>query len=466
MAAGTLPALAQPSAQPETGPAPGESGPSGSAAVVYGTPETLVRRLGLWGLWLLIVNGMIGAGIFGVPAGAERLAGAFSPWVFVLCAFAIAPIMLCFAQLSSAFNATGGPVLYARTAFGPFVGFQIGWAFYIARLTGFAANLNLIVTSIGYFFPDQMGTAVRVGMLLALCAGLTWINLVGVRAAMRSLGVLTVLKLLPLVALAVIGLVGLDRTVLTAVAEPPGLNDLGAAVLLVIYAYVGFESGLVPGGESRNPQRDMPRALLLALGLSTLVYVLVQIATQRLVTDLASSERPVVEAGEVLLGPIGAVLVLFAIIASVGGNLVGNMFSSPRITYRLGLDGQLPAAFAKVHPRHQTPWNSVIIYGVAAFALAVSGSFVWLAVLSVFTRLLIFLTCIAAMPRVHAAATDRASLLRLPGGWTIPLLAIIVCLALLTQVNWNSVFVTMAMLAIGSVLFAVNRFTVRSRPAH
>ncbi|MCC5822258.1 MAG: APC family permease [Phycisphaerales bacterium] len=425
------------------------------APTLAGAPEPLVRRLGLWALWLLIINGMIGAGIFAVPAGAELLAGAFSPWIFALCALAIAPIMLCFAQLASAFNSTGGPVLYARTAFGPFVGFQIGWAFYIARLTGFAANLNLIVVSIGYFFPEHMGDATRIGMLFALCAALVWINLIGVRAAMQSLGVLTVLKLLPLVALAAIGLIGLDRAVFTAVAQPPGLGDLGAAVLLVIYTYVGFESGLVPGGESRNPQRDMPRALLLALVIVTGVYVLVQVATRRLVPDLAGSDHPVVEAGDALLGPIGAFIVLFAIIASVGGNLVGNMFSSPRITYRLGLDGQLPAAFASVHPKHETPWNSVIIYGVAAFLLAASGSFVWLAVLSVFTRLLIFLTCIAAMPRVRKAAGDAPGLIRLPGGPAIPILAVLVCLALLTRVSLGSVLVTLAMLAVGSVLFAL-----------
>ena len=428
--------------------------------------EPLVRQLGVVALWLLVVNGMIGAGIFGVPAGTERLAGSFSPWVFALCGVLIAPIMLCFAQLSSAVRGTGGPVLYAQTAFGPFVGFQIGWAFYIARLTAFAANLNLLVVSIGYFWAEPMGAVMRIGLLFILCALMVWVNLIGARATMRSLGVLTVLKLLPIIALAVVGLFMLDRAVVTSVAQPPGMTDLGAALLLVIYAYVGFESGLVPAGESRNPQRDMPRALLLALVIVTTVYVLVQIATQRLLPELASSERAIVDAGEVLLGRTGAVIVVLAIVASVGGNLVGSMFSSPRITYRLAMDGQLPPVFARVHPKHRTPWVSVLVYGGAAFVLAATGSFVWLAVLSVFTRLLIYMTCIAAMPRVRAAAGEAPGPIRLPGGVLIPVLAMVICLALLTRVGWDSVLATAALLLVGTVLFfvaAIRRQQLRHR---
>jgi amino acid transporter len=415
--------------------------------------EPLRRRLGVVALWLLIINGMIGAGIFGIPADAERLAGAFSPWVFVVCALLIAPIMLCFAQLSSRFSGTGGPVLYATVAFGPFVGFQIGWAFYIARLTAFAANLNLLVTTDAHFQPEGLGPAVRLGLLFAICASMVWVNTVGSKAAMRSLGALTALKLLPLIGLAGVGLFSLDRAVFASVASPPGATDLGAAALLAIYAFVGFESGVVPAGEAKNPQRDMPRALLLALAVSTMIYVLVQVATQRVLPDLASSERPVVDAGGALLGPTGATLVVLAIIASVGGNLVGSMFSTPRVTYRLALDGQLPWALGAVHPTHNTPWVSVLVYGAASFALAATGSFAWLAVMSVFTRLLIYITCIAAMPRVDRLTLESPDRIRLPGGPAIPVLALLVCLGLLTRVSAPSVIATAALIGVGTLLF-------------
>lgn len=415
--------------------------------------EPLARQLGLGALWLMAINGMIGAGIFGMPGEVERLAGSFSPWVFALCALLIAPIVLCFAQLSSCVRATGGPVLYTRIAFGPFVGFQIGWAFYIARLTAFAANLNLLVVSIGYFWPRPIGPAVHIGLLFAIGATMVWVNLRGARSVMRSLGTLTALKLLPLIALAGVGLFTLDRAVLVSVAAPPDATDLGGALLLVIYAYVGFESGLVLAGESKNPQRDMPRALLLALAIAAGVYVLVQIATQRLLPDLGASERPIVDAGQALLGSPGAIIAVLAIIVSVGGNLMSSMFAAPRITYRLALDGQLPPSFARVHPTHKTPWVSVVVYGSAAFLLAATGSFVWLAVLSVFTRLLIFMTCVASMPRVRAAAGDTPGQIRLPGGATIPLLAMLVCAALLTRISLDSVLATGALLVVGTILF-------------
>ncbi len=412
--------------------------------------EPLKRQLSVYALWLLAINGIIGAGIFGIPASAQALAGDFSPWLFVLCALLIAPIILCFAELSSAFGNTGGPVLYARCAFGSFVGFQAGWAFYIARLTAFAANLNLLVVSVGHFWPVANDPLVRLGLLAAVSAALAWVNIVGARAAMASLGALTLLKLLPLLLLAAYGLSQVDARVVSA--APPAA-ELGAGLLLVIYAYVGFESSVVPAGEARNPQRDMPRALLGALLVAAALYALIQFAAQSLVPNLASVERPLLAAGEAWLGPLGAGLVALGILASVGGNLLGSMFSTARISYRLGLDGQLPDWFAKVHPRHLTPTNSILAYAVAAFALAASGSFVWLAVISVLTRLLLYLTCIASMPAVRRQA-GAAQALRLPGNWLLPVIAVCVCLGLLTQVDGRAVAATAVLLAIGSLLYA------------
>lgn len=427
------------------------------------TREPLQRRLGLAGLWLLVINGVIGAGIFGIPAEAERLAGAFSPWLFALCALLILPIMLCFARLSSLFSGTGGPLLYAQAAFGPFAGFQVGWAFYLARLTSCAANLNLLVVTIGYFWPGATGPFVRVGLMTALCALLGWVNIVGARAAVRSLGAITVLKLLPLVGLALVGLSKLDGAVFASAVRPPGMASLGPAVLLAIYAYVGFESGLVPAGEAKNPRRDLPRALMLALAVSAGVYALVQVAAQRLVPGLATVERPIVEAGVALAGKTGAAIVVAGIIASVGGNLLGSTFSGPRLTYRLALDGQLPRALARVHERHGTPWVSIAVYSVAMLALALAGNFAWMAALSVLVRLLIYIASILAMRRLGQSAEPSPDSLRLPGGPAVPIAAMIVCLGLLTQVSLESVAATAGLLAVGSGLWWVGRKSAQGR---
>jgi amino acid transporter len=199
----------------------------------------------------------------------------------------------------------------------------------------------------------------------------------------------------------------------------------------------------------------MPRALLLALLTAAALYAAIQLAAQSLVPDLANAERPLLTAGEAWLGPIGAWLVAIGIVASVGGNLLGSMFSTSRISYRLGLDGQLPAWFAFVHPRHATPSRSIVAYGIAAFLLAASGSFVWLAVMSVLTRLLLYVTCIAAMPAVRRQAS--ASQFRLPGGLLVPSIAVAICLGLIVQVDSRAVIATAALLAAGSLLYGMAR---------
>lgn len=413
--------------------------------------SALPRQLGVWGLWLLMVNGMIGAGIFGVPAAAARLAGDFSPMLFLLCALLIAPVMLCFAELGSATRDSGGPARYVDQAFGPLAGFQTGWALYIARMTAFAANLNLLLLTLAHYWADLGSGMLRVLALALMTALLAGLNVVGVRRALQSLGALTVLKLAPLVLLVLLGLTWLPGENPQRLLSPAADADLGAALLLIIYAYVGFESGLIPGGEARNPQRDMPRALLGSLAVCALLYALLQWISLLLVDDLAASSRPLVDLGSVLLGPFGAALLVLAVIASVGGNLLGSMFTAPRITHALAEQGALPALFGRVHAGYRTPASSIAIYAVLAWLLAASGSFVWLAVLSVLTRVLIYLACIAAMPRVRAAAPADAW--RLPGGASAALLAVAVCLLLLSQVSWLNVLATAALLGVGLLLY-------------
>jgi amino acid transporter len=418
--------------------------------------EPLARQLSALGVWLLVINGMIGAGIFGLPAEAARLAGDFSPWVFVICALLMLPVMLCFAELASHFDGTGGPVRYAGSVFGPYAAFQAGWAFYIARLTAFSANAALLVSAIGYFWPVADDPGARLVLLFLVCAGLTAVTVMGTRNAMSSLGVLTLLKFIPLVALVAYGLVRLPEAMLERVqVTPPEYTDLGAVVLLVFYAFVGFESGLVPAGEARDPRRDMPRALFWAIGVVSLLYFGLQTVSLAALPDLAGTKRPLVEVSGELFGPIGALLMMVGMVASVGGNLAGALFSTPRITYALALDGALPSWFATVSARFGTPGVSIVVFGAAAFLLAAGGSFVWLAGLSVLTRVLIYVGCISALPALRRRAENAPGVMRLPGGLFIPGVAVLICLMLLTQVKPMDYLATTLMLGVGSVLYAV-----------
>jgi amino acid transporter len=421
--------------------------------------ESLVRRLSVIGLWLLIINGMIGAGIFGLPAEAARLAGGFSPWVFAISAGLLFPIILCFAQLGSYFTDTGGPILYAGTAFGPIFGFQAGWCLYVARLLAFAANVNLLVNSLPYVLGGMIGPGLRLTLLFAACSLLTVLNVVGVRGAIRSLSVLTVLKFLPLIVLVSFGLLKLHWHL--RLQTPTDPHDLGAAVLLVVYVYTGFESGLVVAGEARNPQRDLPRALLTALVVCSTLYVLIQAVSVAALPTLASSTRPLVDVAAALIGPPGALLLTAGVVASVGANLVSSMFSVPRITYRLALQAQLPHWFGTVHPIYKTPVWSIVFFGTGCFFLAASSGFAWLASLSVLIRLLLYLICIGAIPRLKNQFGTAPAALRLPGGYMVPALALAVCIGLLMQVKALAFVSAAAFLAVGSLLYVAARWSSR-----
>lgn len=417
-------------------------------------PEPLVRHLTWRGIWLLAVNGMIGAGIFGVPAGAAALTGVWSPLLFVACGMLLGAVILCFAELSSYFRGTGGPILYARSAFGPLVGMQTGWAFYIARVTAFAANVNLLVASIAFFWPQAAGGTLRIALLGAIVGLLTWINVLGVRQAMHSIGALTVLKFLPLMLLAAFGATSLGPAAFPlSTAQFPEFGDWTSAVLLVIYAFVGWEAAVVPAGESRNPGRDMPRALFWALGVVTLLYVAIQAVCVALLPDLGASERPLMEAGAALFGPAGALLMTAGVVVSVGGNIASAMFTAPRLTYSLAREKSLPAWFGQVHATYRTPHRSILFFGALVFGLAAYGSFVWLAAMSALVRVLIYMVCIGAMPKLRRAFDPSSEGYRAPGGWAIPVGAFAVCGILLTQVSLDSILVTALFLLAGGALY-------------
>jgi len=429
-----------------------------------GSPEEepLLRQFSVVALWLLIINGIIGAGIFGLPSRAAEMAGAASPLVILLCGVLMAPIMLSFGEVSSYFRGTGGPILYVSTAFGPLPGFLTGWAFYVARMMAFAANINLLVSSLAYFWAPLDQGMNRILLLALVCGGLTWVNVIGARQAMSSLGVLTVLKLLPLGLLVLWGLPAIDLPALApSSAGWPAGSGLGATLLLLVYAYVGFESGLVPAGEARNPQRDMPRALLAALAVATLLYALIQAVALAAVPELAASDRPLVDAAAVLLGPAGALLLMAGVVASVGGNVAGAMLSTPRISYMLARQGQLPAWFGHVHPRYRTPGRSVLFFGLLTFVMASYGSFAWLAGMSAVTRLLIYLMCMGAIPRLRRRFAGLQGSMRLAGGYAVPLAGSLVCLWLLSHVALREVVVTLLFLGAGGVLFLLARRTAR-----
>ena len=430
------------------------------------TAVTLPRNLGLFSLWLLVVNGLIGAGIFGLPGGAAKLAGEYSALIYLFCALLILPILLSMAELASYFRGSGGPVRYGTAAFGPFIGFQAGWLYYIARLVSFAANTVLLVDSIGYFWPAATAEPGRMLLLSGIVIALTLLNIVGSVRAMRSLALLTVLKFAVLILLVVAGSSYLGSDVLpsftvSSVFSADNHYDFGAATVLLIYAFVGFESVVVPAGEAKNPARDMPRALLLGLALVTLLYIGIQLVSVAAVPDIALSQTPLLDVASTLFGALGAVVLMLGVVASVSANLLGAIFSTPRASFALAEDGNLPAWFGKVHPRFLTPANSIMFFGALALLLTLYGSFLWLAAATVVSRVLLYgLTC-AAVPVLRPKLATAHSFV-LKGGYIVPVLGIASCVWLALQVSLSSVIATSLFILLGAALYWLAQ---RQKPA-
>ena len=422
-----------------------------------GSEEKLPRNLGLWGIWMLVVNGLIGAGIFGLPSGAAALAGEYSVLVYAFCALLILPIILCFAELGSYFRGTGGPIRYGTLAFGSFVGFQGGWLYYLARLISFSANTVLLTDSIAYFI-DGAGTGTgRIISLAVICVGLSVINVLGSIESIRSMTLFTVIKFAVLILLPLGGFILLGSEVIPSFESPiPPTEDLGAAALLLIYAFVGFEGAVVPAGEAKRPERDMPLGLLLGLAVVAVLYMVIQLVSQAALPDLANSKTPLLDVSASLFGPVGAIVLMIGVAASVLANLVSSMFSATRVTYALSLEKSLPRWFGEVHSRFLTPANSVVFFGVAAFLLAAFGSFTVLAAMTVLSRLFLYGMSCAAIPRLRPQFRGEGRFI-LKGGYAIPVLGIGACLWLMLQVSSQSIWMTAIFVGIGSLLFWIGK---------
>jgi amino acid transporter len=406
---------------------------------------------------MLVVNGLIGAGIFGLPSGAAALAGEYSVLVYAFCALLILPIILCFAELGSYFRGTGGPIRYGTLAFGSFVGFQGGWLYYLARLISFSANTVLLTDSIAYFIEGAGTGTGRIISLAVICIGLSVINVLGSVESIRSMTIFTVIKFAVLILLPLGGFILLGAEVIPSFETPiPPSQDLGAAALLLIYAFVGFEGAVVPAGEAKRPERDMPLGLLLGLAVVAILYMLIQLVSQAAVPDLANSKTPLLDVSASLFGSSGAILLMVGVAASVLANLVSSMFSATRVTYALSLEKSLPRWFGEVHSQYLTPANSVIFFGVAAFLLAAFGSFTVLAAMTVLSRLFLYGMSCAAIPKLRPQFRGEGRFI-LKGGYAIPVLGIGACLWLMLQVSSQSIWMTAIFVGLGSLLFWIGK---------
>lgn len=412
----------------------------------------LLRIVSRWQIVALAVNGVIGSGIYLLPAATAALLGPASVWAVLLAGLTVGLLVLCFAQAASYFDQAGGAYLYTREAFGEFVGFQIGWVTWLSRVVSVAALAAGLAQALARWSPALAGPG-----MAALIAGLgillvTAVNWVGVRSGARFGVLLVIVKLLPLLLLIAVGMFHLDAAALT-VHTLPDSSSVAAAALLLLFAYGGFENAPAAAAEYRQPKRDLPFALIATIAIVTAVYVAIQVVALSLLPNLGESSAPLAEAAERLAGAPAVWLLTLGAAVSILGTMGSSTLFGPRYLYALAADGYGPRILAAVHPRWHTPHLALGLQGALALLLAWSGSFVELALLSVVARLGTYIGTAAALLVLIPRHRHRPEALQLPGGRLIPTLALILSLALLASASAKHLAAGAVAMLIGSLIW-------------
>ncbi len=429
------------------------------------TEESLVRALGTWGMAASIVNLTIGGGIFRLPAPIAGVLGPAAPVAYIVCALTMGLIVLCFAEAGSRVSLTGGVYAFVDLALGPTVGFLAGFMLWSAISVAAAAVASFFADALGTLVPAVASPGVRIPLLIAVVAALAALNVLGVRGASRFNTSVTVAKLVPLVALVVFGSRGVVSGNL-AWHGAPRIHDVARASTLLIFAFLGVESALAPSGEVRDPRRTIPRAIFIAMGAVTLVYLTVQVVAQGVLgASLAGRTTPLADAAGAALGAPGRTLVLAGMVISMFGYVSGVTLAVPRMLFAFARDGYLPAPLARVHSHYSTPHVAILAQAAIVIALATTGTFEELAVIANVATLVVYAACCVAVlvlrrresPRDHAVKAFRA-----PLGGAVPVLALAAIAWLLTSLT-RSEWLSLAAIAI--VAGVISIASARSRRA-
>lgn len=420
------------------------------------TQPTLVRAVSRWEIVGLAVNDVIGSGVYLLPAAAAVLLGVASVWAVVLAGLAVALLVLCFAEAASYFDEPGGGYLYTREAFGGFIGFEVGWMTWLARVASVASLSAGFALATSFLWPAAAEGWPRAVVITLPLVLLTWINVVGVKPGARVAVVLSIAKTLPLVLFIVVGIFAVDWSLLQG-AELPRPGVMGEAALLLLFAYAGFENTAAPAGEYRNPQRDVPFALLTMIVLVTVLYTLVQLVALGTLPGVAESRSPLADAATLFIGSWAGVLMTVGAMVSIAGNAGNTTLIGPRYLFALAQDGFGPKALARVHPVYRTPAIAIVAQSAIALTLALSGSFVGLAMLSIIARLATYIGTAAAIPVLRRRFRERDGVIRLPGGYLIPIAALALCFVFLASATLTNLAAGGVALLVGVVIYRLRK---------
>ncbi len=428
--------------------------------------ENLKREIGPWALALAIVNVVVGSGIFVIPAIiAEGLGGA-AILAYLVCGVIILSVGLCFAEMGSKTTVSGGIYTYIENAFGPYAGF-LGNNLYLwgGCIMSDAAIANAMVATLKYFFPALGDETFRVVFLFLVFAGLALLNIRSVKHGVRFVKFTAFGKLLPLLFLVVVAAFFVEPESLKWVIAPT-IGNVGAASLLLFFAFLGLEVPLSNGGEMKNPGRTVPLGTILGLSAVLVLYISIQLVTQGVLGENFAmyKDAPLAAVAGIALGKPGTVFIISITAISMLGALGGQILSNPRTLFAGARDGLMPKSFAKVHPRFFTPYVAIAFYTAVGFVLAVLGGFQQLAVISSAAVLTLYLGVVLATVRLRRKAPATEKTFRVPGGLVVPLLAasgIVWLLSSLTQTEFGGLGI---FIAVFSVIYIIMKSVKRKVP--
>jgi APA family basic amino acid/polyamine antiporter len=419
----------------------------------------LIRGIGRWDLVALVVNGTIGAGIFGLPSRVFALSGTYSLIAFVLCAFLAALIVMCFAEVGSRFEKTGGASLYASTAFGPTAGFAVGWLMWIQRLTGFAALSNLIVAYLGFFWQPAATGIYRAAAITAVAAFLAIVNVRGIRETALLSDMFTIAKLLPICLFIVAGLFFIDPQRYTV--TPASYSNMSASILLLIYAFAGFDVAGIPAGEMREPRKNLPFAMFTAQAVVTVIYLLIQVVCIGTLPGLAASDRPLADASEKFLGPAGSSVIAAGAMIAALGTLLTTMLAAPRILFSLAEQRQIPTLFSAIHDRFRTPHVAILFSSAAMLAVALSGTFIYAVTINAMIRLCTYVVTCGALWALRRRTDVPPPVFKVPAGNLVAGATLALCVWLLSHATWREFRDLGVALAVGLLIYFCNHLRHR-----
>ena len=422
--------------------------------------HTLTRAMGFFDVICLGINSVVGAGIFLLPGQINSLSGSGALWVFPLCGFLCFAIALCFAEMGGMYNTTGGTYLYAKEAFGPFAGFCVGWMIWLSSIIGWASVASGFGLYLKYFLPAGQVWLSKV-LVTVLIVGLSVINYFGVKPGARTINFFTVGKLLSLLIFIGVGLFFIRGDNFPPFHKGEQWESHGgnfsAATMMALYAYTGFEFIAVPAGEMRHPQRDIPRVLFFVLMIVTGLYVVIQIVATGTFPGLATSDKPLADAARYFMGTAGGVIIGAGALFSIGGINAGIALTSPRSLYVLSTDGFLPRMFSKVHPTYHTPYLAVMVNMGLTLLLSLTGSFKYLIAASVMVSILQYIpTCLAVILLKRKKPEFERSF-RIPGGYCIPVVALVICGWLICHVELKVIVATAVAIVVALPLYFKKR---------